>query len=213
MSKWVILHLYKGKYSASAGAEKKDVLSENQMKQMQTPYMAVSSLSIDPEEISPASLGLGWFLATYRGHYIVNHGGNIDGFSAIVQFIPYSNIGIVVLTNMNNTPLTGIISNYITDIMLDLDPLDINARLRARVDAVKKANTAKKEEDRKKDTKPSHKLTEFFGEYENPAYGIITITGDDKNLRGKYNSFDLQMEHWHYDVFNAKCRREMIMWN
>lgn len=35
-----------------------------------------------------SNYGFGWFLASYRGHYRVEHGGNIDGFSASTSFFP-----------------------------------------------------------------------------------------------------------------------------
>ena len=30
---------------------------------------------------------------------VIHHGGNIDGFSALVSFMPNENIGLIVLTN------------------------------------------------------------------------------------------------------------------
>jgi hypothetical protein len=42
--------------------------------------MTTGATSPDPE-IAGGEYGLGWFLATYRGHR-VEHGGNIDGFTA-----------------------------------------------------------------------------------------------------------------------------------
>ncbi|UZJ63877.1 hypothetical protein OKW96_15875 [Sphingobacterium sp. KU25419] len=38
------------------------------------------------KDIYSASYGLGWMISSYRGHYKVEHGGNIDGFSASVSF-------------------------------------------------------------------------------------------------------------------------------
>ena len=40
--------------------------------------------------------GLGWFVSVSRGHRLVEHGGNIDGFSALVAMLPDKHIGIVV---------------------------------------------------------------------------------------------------------------------
>ena len=49
--------------------------------------------------------GFGWFLNTWKGNKVVEHGGNIFGFNANVAFIPDEKIGVVVLTNVFNSPL------------------------------------------------------------------------------------------------------------
>jgi CubicO group peptidase (beta-lactamase class C family) len=47
-----------------------------------------------------ANYGLGWFLQTYNGMKVVQHGGNIDGFNALVAMIPEKKLGFVMLTNV-----------------------------------------------------------------------------------------------------------------
>jgi len=51
------------------------------------------------------SYGLGWFLREWNGQTVVEHGGNIEGFSAQVALLPESNLGYVLLTNVSFTPL------------------------------------------------------------------------------------------------------------
>ncbi len=48
--------------------------------------------------------GLGWMLRTWKGQRVVEHGGNIDGFSAEVALLPDQNTGFVLLTNVSSTP-------------------------------------------------------------------------------------------------------------
>ena len=43
--------------------------------------------------------GMGWFVRTWQGQQLIEHGGAIDGYSAEVGLLPDSNIGFVVLTN------------------------------------------------------------------------------------------------------------------
>jgi CubicO group peptidase (beta-lactamase class C family) len=50
------------------------------------------------------------FITTYRGHKLVHHGGDIDGFSAFVSFMPQDDIGRVILTNLGGTPLPSVLS-------------------------------------------------------------------------------------------------------
>jgi CubicO group peptidase (beta-lactamase class C family) len=43
--------------------------------------------------------GMGWFVRTWQGQRLIEHGGAIEGYSAEVGLLPDSNIGFVVLTN------------------------------------------------------------------------------------------------------------------
>lgn len=49
--------------------------------------------------------GLGWFLGQWRGHKVVHHGGNIDGFNAEVAMMPDEKLGFAVLTNVTASSL------------------------------------------------------------------------------------------------------------
>lgn len=51
------------------------------------------------------SYGLGWFLRDWHGHKVVEHGGNIDGFNALVAMMPDQKLGFVMLTNISASPL------------------------------------------------------------------------------------------------------------
>lgn len=199
MSKWVLLNLNKGK------AGETQVISEAGLTQMHTPYMVVSQ-PLRFTGLSHASYGLGWFVQDYRGHNRVSHGGNIDGFSALVSLFPQDNFGAVILTNLNGNPLPGLVNNYVSDVLLNLEPIDWNARVKAERDKAKeeaKKKEAEETSNRKLGTKPSHALADYAGEFEHAGYGVIKISSDGKTLKGSFNAFTIAMEHWHYDVFRG----------
>src|SRR5262249_50919899 len=77
MTNYLKMHLNKGKLGAA------QILSENNITQMQTPQM-VQPGPIRWTELGHSAYGMGWFVTSYRGHKMVHHGGNIDGFSAMV---------------------------------------------------------------------------------------------------------------------------------
>ena len=52
-------------------------------------------------------------------------------------------------------------------------------------------------------TKPSHALEDYVGEYENPAYGILKIGLKDKELQFGFHKFSFPMKHFHYDRFDT----------
>ena len=46
-----------------------------------------------------AGYGMGWFVRSWQGQRLIEHGGSITGYSAEVGLLPDSKIGFVVLTN------------------------------------------------------------------------------------------------------------------
>src|SRR6202011_3938799 len=112
--------------------------------QMQSPQMSIAGPGVD-KELGAQSYGMGFFLTTYRGHYLVHHGGNIDGFSALVTFMPQDNIGMIILSNQNGSSLPGVVSYGVYDRLLGLDQIAWTARLKDRQEKSKAT-----EEDAKK---------------------------------------------------------------
>jgi CubicO group peptidase (beta-lactamase class C family) len=200
MAKYAMLHLNRGKVND------RQLVQPATIREMHTPQMAVSALPDQPE-MGPASYGLGWVIDTYRGKLRVAHGGNIDGFSALLTFFPNDGVAIVALANANGTGLPGVMRNHIADRMLDLPAKDWNAEALGRRELSRKAAKdaeKKKTATRRSGTKPSHAIADYAGEYEHPGYGVLRIenVGGDK-LRATFNRIVTPLEHWHYDVFNG----------
>lgn len=202
MEKWVLLQLNDGK------AGDKQIIKPETLKQMHTPQMAETSdgefKSMLFPEMPVMIYGMGWFVQPYRGHYMVHHGGNIDGFSAFVTFMPEEKIGIVVLTNLDGTSCPYVISYNIYDRLLGLKPIPWGDRfenMKREAAAKLKEAYQKAESERKKDTKPSHKLEDYVGEYTHPAYGTMKITKNGENLSFEYRIFKNNMIHQQYDTF------------
>jgi len=111
MSRYVLFHLNKGTFQG------KTLLSENNALQMQTPQMVIQGAPDFPEE-SEDSYGMGFMVSQYRGHKRVEHGGNLDGFSAELAFLPNDGIGVVVLTNLDGTGMANAIAWNVFDRLL-----------------------------------------------------------------------------------------------
>src|ERR1700722_11810244 len=195
MTKYIMMHLAKGKGVVSA---------TNEM-QMMTPQMAIQAPSPD-KELGDLSYGMGFFVTTYRGHKFVHHGGNIDGFTALVAFLPQDNIGLVILTNQNSSPLPAVVAYNVWDRLLGMDQIDWTARVKQQ-----RALTKKSEQDAKQKghttqrtgTHPSHELAEYAGEYEHPGYGIVKIEYEGGSLKIDYHGLGGVLSHFHYDVFEV----------
>jgi CubicO group peptidase (beta-lactamase class C family) len=195
MTKYVMMHLAKGKGVVSA---------TNEM-QMMTPQMAIQAPSPD-KELGDLSYGMGFFVTSYRGHKFVHHGGNIDGFSALVAFLPQDNIGLVILTNQNSSPLPAVVAYNVWDRLLGMDQVDWTARIKQQ-----RALTKASEQEAKRKgyttqrigTHPSHELAEYAGEYEHPGYGIVKIEFASGALKIDYHGLGGVLSHFHYDVFEV----------
>ncbi len=195
MAHWIIMQLNRGKFRG------RQIVSANRLQETHLPQMAITRPADFPE-MSESAYGLGWFVQTYRGHKRVSHGGSIDGFKAMVNLLPNDGLGMVVLANLSGTPLPTIVSLYATDLLLDLEPIDWHQRIKARTEQAKAAKQKKlQDEERKTGTRPSHALADYTGEYEHPAYGIIRIRLNGKQLQASFHGFEAPLEHWHYDVF------------
>lgn len=212
MARWVLFQLGDGTApgeGSEAGGGRR-IVAETTLQELHTPQ-TVASLPlaglIDPA-MSPYILyGLGWFIQPYRGHHLVHHGGNIDGFSAMVAFLPREEVGVAVLSNLNGSPLPLAIALSAVDRLLGLEPVDWVARAEFFLDQAL-ASAAEQEaaqaQDRVEGTEPSHPLEAYAGEYRHPAYGTVRVRLEDGSLRAALNGLDeLPLEHWHYDLFQA----------
>ena len=199
MSRYLLFHLNKGKI------EGKTLLSANNAIQMQTPQMVIQGAP-DYKEESETSYGMGFFISAYRGHKQVEHGGNIDGFSAELAFLPDDGIGVVVLTNLDGTALPYAIRYNIFDRLLGLDQVPWSQRYLEREVKTKASLEEAKSKGytpHKTGTHPSHDLQDYVGDYGNPGYGVVSIAADSAGFKMTVNRLTRPLEHLHYDVFQV----------
>lgn len=208
MAKWVRLHLGDGTW------EGKPLLTPSTLAELHKPAMLMdtsgspaAALFQDPD-LPIMTYALGWFVQPYRGHLLVHHGGNIDGFTAFVTMLPNQRHGLVILTNLDGGTLaTTALANHIFDRLLGLPEKswsgDFKARqeeLRAAAREAEKSTAAA----RKTGTKPDHPLDGYAGVYTHPSYGDLRIEKRGTGLTLTYNAALVQvpLEHWHYEAWN-----------
>ena len=186
----------------------KEILPSSYIGQAASAQMVMAgALPGEFKDIYSASYGLGWMISSYRGHYLVEHGGNIDGFSANAAFFPSDNIGIVVLTNQNGSPVPGLVRNTIADRIFKLNKIDWNAEQnKKKEEARKKKKDEKPEagEEQVLNTKPSHPAKSYVGFYENPIAGTVDVSQKGDSLFAALGKERIFLKHYHYDVFEAR---------
>lgn len=202
LASWMRVHLNGG----VVGGRK--LVNASTLADLHTPVMETGRRisPLDPEVI-PGGYALGWFTDTYRGFRRVQHGGNIDGFSALVVLVPQQKVGVAVLVNQDGSGFPNVVARHALDRLLGLPPKDWSAE---RLDWKKKGadvdSEAKKRKEtaRKEGTKPAHSLSEYAGEYEHPSYGVLRITETGGGLAMTYNGITTPLDHWHYEVWNGR---------
>ncbi|MCH6201783.1 serine hydrolase [Aquiflexum sp. LQ15W] len=201
MSNWVMTWINGGKFKG------KQILPETYIKEAISSQMVINGGIPDKEfpDQHISNYGYGWFTSSYKGHYRVEHGGNIDGFSANVSFFPTDSIGIIVLANQNGSVIPSLARNIISDRVLKETRTDWNKTYKERSDkakAAEKEGLATKTSAQKTGTKPSHLLVEYTGDYSNPGYGTLEIFFKNDSLFAKAGKNNMWLKHHHYDIFS-----------
>jgi Domain of unknown function (DUF3471)/Beta-lactamase len=214
LSHWLIALMNDGKYRG------KQVLPADVLKQTLQPAIALPNTAAEQRgfwEVLNAAYGMGRQTATYRGHLITYHGGDLPGFHSQVSFLPKERIGVVVFVVGNHTaPLYNYVTYNVYERLLGMDQtpwiqrgLDIRLKAKeANARARKKAG-----EDRVQHTNPSHALADYVGEYENAAYGLLKIGLKDKQLLFDFHKMTMPMTHFHYDRFDTPDDEENGKWS
>jgi CubicO group peptidase (beta-lactamase class C family) len=157
-----------------------------------------------------AAYGMGWFLSDYHGRLVAQHGGNIDGMSALVGLLPEEHLGLVILTNLGGTGLPTGLMYRIFDQYLGLAPHDWSREMLATVDsalAQGKAEQAKQDSSRVPGTAPSLPLDAYSGSYADSLYGEASVALEAGQLVLRFGPASVgDLEHWHYDTFRARWR-------
>lgn len=199
MANWVSTWIMGGKFNGT------EIIPASYVRDASSSQMVVSGGQPGAHpDIQFSNYGLGWFLKSYRGHYLVEHGGNIDGFSANVAFYPSDSIGIVVLTNQNHSAATGIVRNILSDKLFALEPIPWNADAKKEMDAAMELEKKKEKTPdtlQVRNTHPSHPLKDYAGLYGNPAFSEFMITLKNDTLFTFIAGEKSWLKHYHFDVF------------
>jgi CubicO group peptidase (beta-lactamase class C family) len=193
---WLRLHLDKGAF------EGQRLLSPNLIQQLQTPrvYEATPSFA----EYGDMHCGLGFRLLSYRGERVVLHGGGWIGWGARMAMLPDRGIGVGILTNRDPSAVPEILANYVFDRVCGKEPilwLDRFRELRRKSLAQLDVDRQVRKATRRLNTRPSHDLADYAGDYDHPGYGRITIAYAEGKLNCVYRGICEPLAHRHYDRF------------
>lgn len=204
LSHWLIALMNNGKYAG------KTVLPPKVLEATLEPGIALPNTQAETRgwwEVLNRTYGMGRQTAVYRGNVITMHGGDLPGFHSQVSYLPKERIGVIVFVIGDHiAPLYNPISYNIYERFLGMNQTPWTDRLleirlknkKAGIEARSKAGAG-----RVADTKPSHALADYVGEYEHPAYGILQIGLKDNQLQFGFHKLNFPMTHFHYDRFDT----------
>jgi len=188
MLKYLAFHLGDGTANGRA------IVSPAQMRQLHAPVSATPS----------GGYALGWNTDYYRGHFLLWHSGSINGFTSRMAIAPNEQIGIVVLTNLDRSPLPQVLADTLLDRLLGLeakDHLQQAIRNLAELQASTDTGNADLESHRVPGAKPTLELSAYAGSYFHPAYGTINVETKGDLLLVKFDAVSIPMKHYNYDTF------------
>lgn len=197
LSNWVITQINDGKFKGS------QVIPAGIIKETMKPAIPYSSVPDRYFENLNAMYGMGRATSSYKGHYLTQHGGSIGGIYSNISIMPADSIGVIVFTN-RLSQLPGIIAFTIYDRLLGLSETPWSDRgLKNYLKGRETASESRKkpDTDRVIGTTPSHKLADYAGIFEDPAYGKVYISFRNDSLSFKFNQYELPLYHYHYDRF------------
>ncbi len=206
LANWLKVHLNEGQFEGDR------FVSPGSLAQMHQPQMImpVDGFMAVLLDTTISTYGLGWFVVPYRGHTLIHHGGNIDGFSTMVAFVPQEKIGIAVLTNIEGRPLRDVLAYEICDRLLDLPENNWNQRWHAMYAELYTSMDQDREvaaEEQRQGAPLSHPIEAYVGEYATDGYADFVVKLEGENLLGWVAGDWFPLQHYHYDIFNLDLER------
>jgi CubicO group peptidase (beta-lactamase class C family) len=214
MSRWVVALLNDGKIDG------KVAIPPAVLKATLQPAIALPNTALEARgygELLNAAYGTGRWTASYRGHLIAYHGGDINGFHSQVSIMPYDGIGVVVLVIGDHcAPLYNVVSYNVYERLRGLSETPWSQRfldIRLKSKQAGKEARAKAGAERVAGTSPSHPIDDYVGQFEHPAYGLLTIGRDGDGLVFDFHKIRLPLAHFHYDRFDTPDDEQDGKWS
>jgi CubicO group peptidase (beta-lactamase class C family) len=202
LTRWLKVHVNQGRLDET------QFVSPDNLKQMHMPQTVIPSGGISEALMGTTILnyGMGWFIEPYRGLTLIHHGGNVEGHSVIIGFVPQEKIGIVALTNIGALPLRDVLLYESIDRALDLPDRAWNKKFHELYDPliVGEAQAKQTASSEKIANAPAtHPLDIYTGTYQAEGYPDFAVKMKEGTLQAcTVGSLDWsELRHYHYNFF------------
>ena len=174
MGKWLAFHLGDGT------ANGRRILSPETLAFLHEPTIVVTGderCFVGLSELGEDSYCMGWHSQSYRGHRMLHHSGANDGLTSMALLFPDDDLGIVALTNSDDSMQRVAVALMAADRALSLDPLPWDDRYLERARAAQPPAFVPPAP-----ADPGLPLSTYEGSYAHPAYGILSVTVEGNGL-------------------------------
>lgn len=206
-----LIHWVKFQLNYGKTEDGRQLVSEEQMKQLSTPQTLQPNRTTEPYNTLFRAYGLGFQLQDMNGKLEVSHTGGLEGIVTQIIMYPQLDLGIIVLTNQQSGAAFMSISNTIKDFYLGLPEKDwvehyseLIAKRQGDADQIVSEVWKTVEENKKKRIAYIDTLA---GTYEDPWFGQVEISQSKGKLRFvSKRSSQLQGDMFYYkgDTFAVK---------
>jgi CubicO group peptidase (beta-lactamase class C family) len=215
LTKWVRVLLHDGKLGD------RQVLPADVFAQTLAPAIAMPNSALETRgwgENLNAAYGMARWTSSYRGQRIAYHGGDINGFHSQVAIAPEGGFGLVVLVIGDHAaPLYNVVMDELVERMFVMTPrtpwsqriLDI--RLKGK--KAGQEGRAQAGGEQVQGTHPAHAIADYAGEYEHPAYGVMTVSDKEGALTFDFHNVHLPLSHFHYERFDTPDDEQDGKWS
>jgi CubicO group peptidase (beta-lactamase class C family) len=196
LANWMLLHLGKGEFSGVR------LLPANLIGALHSPRVYNSAPEF--EEYGEGHYGLGFQTYSYRGERVVSHSGGWPGWGTLMTLLPGRGIGVAVFTNRSPSEVTRILTLDIIDRLCGREAVDWRGRFRKRREemiAQTRLDNDARESVRRKGTRPARALADYAGDYAHPAYGVMSVKHDGRELTWTWRGMWATLIHRHYETF------------
>jgi hypothetical protein len=202
LTQWLKVHVNAGRDDAF------QLVSPDNLKQMHLPQTIIPGGGFNEILMNNTifTYGMGWFIEPYRGYTLIHHGGNVEGHSVIIGFVPQEKLGVIALTNVGMLPLRDVLLYEGIDRALDLPAHDWNTRFHDLFDPIIEAEARAKitaSDERVPDAPPTHRIETYVDTFEADGYPDFAVRTTEAGLQAcTVGSLGWsEFRHYHYDVF------------
>ncbi|KAF9915036.1 hypothetical protein BX616_007042 [Lobosporangium transversale] len=201
------------------------VLNKESIKEILSGHTLDKSARRSPDFAPTLTYGFGWLIDSYKGRYLVYHGGVASSFASSLFMFPDDDLVIAVQSNMRySSAMTKFLPYFIADEILALPKTEdwlfrLTQDIKASYETASKVFNGDFLPPKIKGKPTSRPLIEFAGQYIHPLYGtfIIELRSEPKSastgssLFFRFNQLDDKLEHYHYDTFKGVIKNSDLI--
>lgn len=212
MAKWMQVQLDSGRVAGNPDR----LWSEQRTREMWTLH---TSQPVSPwwnaniPSVHFKGYGLGWELYDLEGYQIAAHSGGYDGMISRQVLVPEAKLGIILLTNNNNSLPWAWGFDAVTQLLGADEPTELVSLLLA-YQQEEEAHPTSPLPDQIPNTAPSRPLADYAGTYTDRMYGdlIVRLEGAGLALDFTHTAlFKAALTPYHYDTFRLDWTTEMML--